>query len=236
VSTSAETKRRILIIDDDEDILDLLQYNLVKEGFAVKALTSSSNAIRRITDFRPDLIILDMMMHPFNGIEVCRMIRDDKSLHDVYVFFLTAKSEHYYQQAAYTVGCDEFVEKIVGLKPLMSKVNTVLKDNYVIRKSFVEVKCGPLQLHRSSDTAYLNGNPIALNKHEFDILFFMVQNEGKVIPLRQIVNSLWGSTTFMDENTALTYVDNVRRKVGGHLIEEKRINLFRFGASRETRS
>ena len=108
-------KKRIVIVDDDEDILDLLQYNFTREGYFVRCLRESSKALDSIKDFHPDLIILDLMMGPYNGIEVCRMIREHQPLHDKYIFFLTAKSDKYYQRAIYDVGADEFIEKIAGL-------------------------------------------------------------------------------------------------------------------------
>jgi two-component system, OmpR family, alkaline phosphatase synthesis response regulator PhoP len=221
-------KRRILIIDDDDDILDLLVYNFTREGYEVRSLSETTQAIEIINEFQPDLVILDLMMYPYNGIEVCRMIRGEKARKDIYVFFLTAKSDHYYKQAVYNVGGDEFIEKIIGLKPLMSKVSTVLKDNYIIRKRLMDIKAGSLQLSRGLAAVYLDGNKIQLNNNEFDILFFLVQNEGKAISLKKIISSLWGSTTFMDEGTALNLLDNVRKKIGKHLIEEKRTNFFRF--------
>jgi two-component system, OmpR family, alkaline phosphatase synthesis response regulator PhoP len=226
METGKAQKRKILIIDDDDDILDLLRYNLSRDGYLVKTLSESSAAKAVVNDFHPDLIILDLMMHPYNGIEVCRMVRAELKLPEPYIFFLTAKSDDYYQSAAFKVGGDEFVEKIIGLKPLMSKVSTVLKENFIIRKSFNIMKTGTLVLNRGAENVSRNGNKIILNKNEFEILFFLAQNEGRTISLRQIVKTLWGSTTFMDENTALRFMDSVRRKVGRDLIEEKRINLF----------
>jgi two-component system, OmpR family, alkaline phosphatase synthesis response regulator PhoP len=119
-------KHRILIVDDDEDILDLLRYNFFKEGYHVKTLADSAEAIAVASQFRPDLVILDLMMSPYNGIDICRMLRKSERLKNVYIFFLTAKSDDYYQHAVFNVGGDEFVEKIVGLKPLLSKVTSVL--------------------------------------------------------------------------------------------------------------
>jgi two-component system, OmpR family, alkaline phosphatase synthesis response regulator PhoP len=230
MKSSSSDKRRILIIDDDEDILELLKYNFSKEGYLVRSLAESTAALKVINEFKPHLIILDLMMSPYNGIEVCRMIRGEASFENVYIFFLTAKSDQYYQHAVFNVGGDEFVEKIIGLKPLMSKVSTVLKENYIIRKRLTEIRTGSLELIRGINTVFLNGKRINLNRQEFEILFFLVQNAGKTISLKQLIKGLWGSTTFMDENSALNLIDNVRRKVGKEIVEERRINLFRVGS------
>jgi two-component system alkaline phosphatase synthesis response regulator PhoP len=224
-------KKKILIVDDDEDILDLLQYNFTREGYSVKCLPESSHALDAIKDFRPDLIILDLMVHPYSGIEVCRMIREQEFLRDKFIFFLTANAEKYSQHTVFNVGADEYIEKIAGLKPLMSKVSTVLKENYIIKKSIHEITLGCLHLKRDDETVFVKGKQIPLNRNEFEILFFLMQNEGKTISLRQLVNSLWGSKTFMDENTALNLVDSVRKKVGKEIIEEKRLNIFRIASA-----
>ena len=136
---------RILIIDDDRDILELLEYNLEKEGFKVKSLDESYYAIKTAKEFGPDLIILDIMMPHPNGIEICRELRGMKRFEETYIFFLTAKSESYYQQAALDTGGDDYIEKIMGLRALTFKVSTVLKRNFVIRKSAVELTIGNLK-------------------------------------------------------------------------------------------
>ena len=213
-----ENHGRILILDDDEDILDLLRYNFLKEGYVVKSISNSINPIKQAKSFKPDLVILDVMMLPYNGIEVCKLFRSDKSLEDIYIFFLTANSDDYYRNAAFNVGGDEFVEKIVGLKPLIAKVTCVLKQKLVIRKRLTLIS-GSLELHRGAEIAYWNGKQLTLHEHEFEILFFLVQNPGRVISLSQIVNSLWGSKTFMDEHAVLNFIKNLRNKLGPGVIE-----------------
>src|SRR5690349_20814109 len=118
---------RILIVDDDRDILELLEYNLEKEGFKVKSIDDSHVAIRVAREYNPDLIILDIMMPHPNGIEICRELRTMRQFENTYIFFLTAKSENYYLQAALDTGGDDYIEKVMGLRSLTFKVSTVLK-------------------------------------------------------------------------------------------------------------
>src|SRR5688572_27533888 len=113
---------KILLVDDDYDILDLLKYNLEKEGYKVKTLHDSTGAVHVAKKFSPDLIILDIMMPHPNGIEICKELRGIKRFEDTYIFFLTAKSESYYQQAALDTGGDDFIEKLIGLRALTNKV------------------------------------------------------------------------------------------------------------------
>ena len=105
---------RVLVVDDDKDILELLEYNLEKEGFTVKTIDESQDAVTVAKDFSPDLIILDIMMPHPNGIEICRELRSMKRFADTYIFFLTAKSENYYHEAALDTGGDDYIEKVIG--------------------------------------------------------------------------------------------------------------------------
>jgi two-component system alkaline phosphatase synthesis response regulator PhoP len=120
---------RILAVDDDADILELLQYNLEMEGFIVKTVSDCKKALTEAIDFLPDLIILDIMMTPLSGIDICKQLRGLATFRYTYIFFLTARSEHYYQDAALDTGGDDFIEKIIGLRALTNKVATVLKGN-----------------------------------------------------------------------------------------------------------
>src|SRR5687768_3265879 len=143
---------RVLIVDDDCDILELLSYNLQREGFKVRSLEDSHEAVKAAQDFGPDLIILDIMMPHPNGIEICRELRSLKRFADTYIFFLTAKSEDYYQHAALDTGGDDYIEKVMGLRALTYKVNTVLKRKFVIRKSIAELRFGNMKICRRSNS------------------------------------------------------------------------------------
>ncbi len=118
---------RVLVVDDDRDILDLLSYNLGKEGFNVKVLDNSSKAISYCIRFKPDLIILDIVMPQINGIEVCKQLRAIPALADTYIFFLSGQSESYYREAAIKTGGDDFADKIIGMRSLIQKVTEILK-------------------------------------------------------------------------------------------------------------
>lgn len=133
---------RVLIVDDDQDILDLIAYNLEKEGFRVRTTTNSEEAISIAQEFLPDLIILDIMMPHPNGIELCKTLRSIPLFQNTVVFFLTAKSEHYYHEAALDTGGDDYLEKIIGLRALTYKVASVLKRNFVIRKRVPVLRVG----------------------------------------------------------------------------------------------
>jgi len=186
---------RILAVDDDPDILELLKYNFEKEGFKVKTIEESSKAVEAAVKFKPDLIILDIMMYPINGIEICKRLRELSLFQDTYIFFLTARSENYYQNAALDTGGYDFIEKIIGLRALANKVITVLRGNYVIRRSARAVVAGDLVIDRRGG-ALLRGEPLQLSKIELELLFFLAQNPKKVISETNLINNIWGSDTY----------------------------------------
>ncbi|HOX82867.1 MAG TPA: response regulator transcription factor [Chryseolinea sp.] len=219
---------RILVVDDDRDILELLEYNLEREGFKVKTLEDSSNAIDVANDFLPDLIILDIMMPHPNGIEVCRALRRMKRFEETYIFFLTAKSESYYQEAALDTGGDDFIEKVIGLRALTYKVSTVLKRRFIIRKSIIELKIGTLQIFRKSNSVRLDNHEITLSKPEFELLFFFAQNPHKVISQENLLGNIWGSEIYLFDHSIEVYIQSLKKKLGLDLIHRTIDNRYRF--------
>ena len=225
---SERKSQRILVVDDDTDILDLLKYNLEKEGFHVKTLSNSHKTLSVAKDFCPDLVILDIMMPHPNGIEVCKELRKQKLFADTYIFFLTAKSESYYQQAALATGGDDFIEKVIGLRALTYKVNSVLKKNFIIRKSVPEINVGSLRLNRQSNTVRYHGNTFQLSKPEFDLLFFFAQNRNRLITSENVINNIWGSEIFLFDTSIDIYIENLRKKMGLPMIQRIDKHHYKF--------
>ena len=180
---------RILVVDDDPDILELLRYNLSRAGFKIKIIENSKQEIAAI-HFKPHLIILYIMMPAPSGIEICKQLRSMPRFKNTYIFFLTARSEHYYQDAAFDTGGDDFIEKIIGLRALTTKVVKGLKENFVIRKSDTSLVSGSLILYRKASLVYLKGIPITFSKPEFE-LFFFAQNPNKIISTERLISSIW---------------------------------------------
>jgi two-component system alkaline phosphatase synthesis response regulator PhoP len=208
----------VLVVDDDHDILELLKYNLEKENFQVKSIEDSAKAIDAVVDFNPELIILDIMMPHVNGIELCRLIRQLPGFKDTYIFFLTARSEFYDQQAAIETGGDDFIEKVVGLRALTNKVISVLKRNFVIRKRDLVIHAGKLYLNRRSGIAKIGTEEIKLSPPEVDLLFFFVQNPGKIITAENLLGNIWGSEIYSVAKSIEVYIENLSKKLGKNWI------------------
>jgi len=219
---------RVMLVDDDPDILDLLAYNLEKDGIKVMALSDSLSAVSAALDFSPDLIILDIMMPHPNGIEICKELRSIKRFEDTYIFFLTAKSEHYYLQAALDTGGDDFIEKVVGLRALTYKVRTVLKRKFVIRKSVPELKIGDISIKRRSNSVSVGDREIVLSKPEFELLFFFAQNPKKAISQESLLRNIWGSETYLFDTSVDVYIHNLKKKLGLKLIRRTPNNNYRL--------
>lgn len=190
---------KILIIDDDKSILMLLAYNLKKEGYKIKTVHDSREGVEVANKFSPDLIILDLMMPHINGIELCRELRKQPQFKSTYIFFLTAKSESYYQEAAFDTGGDDFIEKIMGIRTLTNKVNGVLKRKFVIRKGLKEYKIGNLLLKRKSREVFDGNRELTLSKPEFELIYFFAQNPNKNISNKFVLQNLWETESYQTD-------------------------------------
>lgn len=223
-------KYRVLVIDDDQDILDLLKYVLEKDGFKVRTEIDSKHALKIASRFHPHLIILDIMMDELNGIDLCREFRNLPEFKDTYIFFLTANSERDVQEIAIQTGGDDLIEKVFGLRELSVKIKAVLLDKWKIHKykSFIHV--GELQIDRKSGEVYNGTQRVILSKPEFDLLYFFAQNPRKQIHSKQLLENLWGSHFFSIAQSLNSYLANLSKKLGNRLTEiEKDTYVLRPG-------
>ena len=228
VNEIENSKHKILIIDDDKDIIELLEYNLMKEGYDVLSVDKSTESIMVANIFQPDLIILDIMMPKINGIEVCRQLRENPNFNNTYIFFLTAKSDRQLQQEALATGGDDFIQKITGLRALSHKIKTVLKKKLVIRKCIKEIELGDLRISRSNRSVSYKGKEIVLSEAEFEIMYFFAQNPRKVITKDSLLNNIWGQDVYLLTKTLDTYLSNVADKFGTELIKQVKEGRYKL--------
>jgi two-component system alkaline phosphatase synthesis response regulator PhoP len=219
---------RVLVVDDDRDILQLLKYNLEKEGLAVKVLQESKHTVKVARKFIPDLIILDIMMPEPNGMRVCQELRTIHAFQHAYIFFLTATSGEAMQQTAFDSGGDDFIEKFTGLRALIYKVNSVLSKKYTIRKGVSEINAGSLTIVRKNRCVFFRGVRVSLTEGEFDLLFFFAQNPDKTITSETLIQNIWGSKIFLLQSSVELYIRNLRNKISPDIIWIKNKNEFVF--------
>jgi two-component system, OmpR family, alkaline phosphatase synthesis response regulator PhoP len=224
-----QTEKRILLVDDDQDILDLLKYNLEKGGFHVRAISKSEKAIGSAEKFLPHLVILDLMMPEVDGLKICQQFRSHPLLSDVYIFFLTAKSGSDFQDIVLSRGADDYIEKMMGIRSLMSKVDCVLNKRLMIRKRANEIRFGNLEMNRETYRVALGKSIIDLNITEFEILYFFVQNPGKNISVDTIIESLSNTEIYLIEATTRLYINNIQKKVGANIVKSSGKFGFRLG-------
>ena len=219
---------RILLVDDDEDIRDLLKYIFKKEGFQVKAVSKIKKAITAAQRFRPQLIILDILMPDGNGIELCREMRSRMCFKDTSIFFLSAHADNKCKDAAFATGADDFIEKLSGLRALTNKVNAVLKNKFTIKKGIPTLSSNGLVLDKRLEiVSYRNRNMI-LSEPEFEILFFLMQNANKVVSRKTLINIIWGSEIFVLGSSVENYIESLHRKIGREFIETVSSGQYRF--------
>lgn len=209
-------KHRILLVDDEKDIIEFLKYNLEQEGFEVFAAYNGEEAIRSITK-KPDLIILDVMMPKINGFEVCRKIKQMNGMENVPVIFLTAKSTEKDEIYGLEIGADDYIRKPISPKKLIARVKSNLRKSdgsSDARQFSSKINIGPLQIDRSNYSVKLNKEEIFLPRKEFEILYYLANQPGKVFPREVILRDVWGTDIYVVERTVDVHIRKIREKFG----------------------
>jgi len=211
---------RVLVVDDDADIVELLVYNLEKEGYMVASAPDGKKAIEIAKEFLPDLVILDIMMPFFDGIEVGRMIRAMPELKNTYILYLTARSEEYSEVAAFELGADDYINKPIKPRALMSRINAFFRRESQKTDIGDTLEIAGLSINRLNYTVTkANGNVIVLPKKEFELLSFLAQYPNKVFSRDEILQKIWGADVFVVERTIDVHIRKVREKVGETFIK-----------------
>jgi len=209
--------QKILIVDDESDILELLEYNLSKEGYTVETANNGIKGVKIAKTFLPDLIILDIMMPDQDGVETCRQLRKLPELVNTFVIFLTARSEEYSEVAAFEMGADDYITKPIKPRALMSRINALFRRES--KKSNANlILMNDLEIDRSSYTIKRNGVKIQLPKKEFELLYFLAQNPGKVFSRDDLLYNIWGTEVYVLSRTVDVHIRKIREKIGDNII------------------
>jgi two-component system alkaline phosphatase synthesis response regulator PhoP len=211
---SSKPAHKVLVVDDEEPILELLKYNLEKQGFDVRTATDGQVAVDVAKKFHPDLVLLDIMMPKVDGVEACRQLRAMPELVNTYIVFLTARAEEYSEVAAFDVGADDYILKPIKPRALMSRITALFRRDNAKKNTSNQIKAGNLLIDRTSYTVRLNGKEISLPKKEFELLFFLAQNPNKVFTRDDLLQNIWGADVYVLSRTVDVHIRKVREKIG----------------------
>ena len=208
-------KTKILLVDNENDIVEFLQYNLEKEGFDVIPAYDGMEALEKINQ-KPDLIILDIMMPKLDGFEVYKKIRENEVHKDIPIIFLTAKSGEIDEIKGLELGASDYIQKPISPKKLIARVKSNLrKGNFAVKKNHpVTITIGPLSIDKEKYTVYLNKKQLVYPRKEFEILYFLANNPGRVFSRDVLLKEVWGPDIYVVDRTVDVHIRKIREKLG----------------------
>jgi two-component system alkaline phosphatase synthesis response regulator PhoP len=209
--------QKILLVDDEPDILEFLSYNLKKEGYQVFTAGTGEEGIALATKEQPHLVLLDVMMPGIDGIEVCRDLRASTGMDNVVIAFLTARSEDYSHIAGFEAGADDYINKPIKPRVLLSRIKALLRRNGDDSSS-TAVDVGKLRIDRESYLVYKEGAEISLPRKEFELLSLLASKPGKVFARDEILTRVWGDEVVVGDRTIDVHIRKLREKLGEEFI------------------
>jgi len=205
---------KILLVDDEPDILEIVSYNLVQEGFEIFTASNGKEAIFKAIKEVPDLIIMDVMMPEMDGMEACENIRRIPALNHVIITFLTARSEDYSQVAGFDAGADDYITKPIKPKLLVSKVKALLRRINDQDKNSETINIHGIEINREEYKIIKDGVVIALPRKEFELFYLLASKPGKVFKREEILEKVWGSDVIVGGRTIDVHIRKLREKIG----------------------
>jgi two-component system alkaline phosphatase synthesis response regulator PhoP len=213
-----ETARKILVVDDESDILDFITYNLKKEGYLVATAYNGAQAIEVSKSFKPDLILLDVMMPVMDGIETCSHLKSLPEFAKTFIVFLTARSEEYSEIAGFQAGADDYIAKPIKPKILITRINAILRRKEKEDTATTKLIVGDITIDRDSFLVYRGTEKIQLARKEFELLFLLASKPGKVFTRDYILEKVWGDEVLVVDRTIDVHIRKIREKLGDDYI------------------
>lgn len=225
-----ESKARILIVEDEPDIVEFLEYNLEKEGYQLEKAYDGEQGYERAINFKPDLILMDIMMPKMDGIELCEKLRSEEDFKNTIIAFLTARSETFTQISALDTGGDDFINKPIKPNVLKSRVRALLRRHPKFSKQTGKqvLNFGDLIIDLDSFTIEIDDNKVPLAKKEFELLALLTSKPGKVFKRAEILQKVWGNEVIVGDRTIDVHVRKLREKIGNHYIQTMKGVGYKF--------
>ena len=215
------SSKKILLVDDESDILDFISYNLISAGYTVKVAINGEEGISIANEYEPDLILLDMMMPEMDGIETCEKIRESEKLKGILIAFLTARGEDYSQIAGFEAGADDYIQKPIKPKVLVSRVKALLKRGRISKEDASEsiIKSGRIEINTKRHTVLFDGNEVVLPRKEFKLLSLLCSDPGVLHTREEIMEKVWGAEVIVGDRTIDVHIRKLREKLDENLIK-----------------
>ena len=210
---------KILLVDDEPDILEIVRFNLDKEGYQIEMASNGLEALKVAKKFLPHLIILDIMMPNLDGIETCELMRQDDRFQETIVMFLTARGEYYSYVAAFDAGADDYVTKPVKPKVLVSKVKGLLRRLKKKEATSSLLEFETLKIDREAYKVSFEGKDLSMPRKEFELLYLLASKPGKVFKREKIMDDVWGSEVVVGDRTIDVHIRKLREKIGDHFFK-----------------
>ncbi len=212
---------KILLVDDDPDILELLEYNFKNEGFETYLAGDGIKAIEKAQKILPDIIVLDIMMPILDGIATATRLRQIEPLKNTIIIFLTARDEEYTELAAFNSGANDFIVKPIKIKPLISRVNAHLNriKTIITPKNEEKLKVGEIEINRKNHSVTIEGVSMNFPKKEFELLFFLIENPERVFSRSELLSKIWGDDITVIDRTVDVHIRKIREKIGENYIK-----------------
>ena len=224
------SKQQILVVDDDEDILGFVSYNLSAAGYQAITASNGQDALALAQKLKPELILLDLMMPGMDGIEICTELRSSKGHYQPLIVFLTARAEDYSQVAALESGADDYIVKPIRPRLLITKIESILRRRSVGFSEEMEMDTGKFILDRGSHQIIQNGEAIELPRKEFDLLSLLISRPGYVFTREQIMDTVWGNETVVGDRTIDVHIRKISEKIGDDCIKTVKGVGYKFVA------
>ncbi len=204
--------KKVLIVDDEPDILEIVSYNLIKEGYDIQTAKNGIEALEKVSTFKPDLVLLDIMMPKMTGVEVCQVLRSKPEYNDMLIIFLTALSDEASQIKGLETGADDYVSKPISPKVLVSRVNAVFRR--LQKEDGKIIRLGNMVIDPVKFLVILNGTEIILAKKEFELLYLLAAKPGRVFLRNEILSQVWGAEVIVGDRTIDVHIRKIRQKLG----------------------
>lgn len=219
---------KILIVDDDPEIIEILNYNLINSGFITKSASNGLEAIKKAKKFVPDIILLDVMMPEMDGIEACIKIREIKTLTNTRIIFLSARGEDFTQIAAFDAGADDYISKPVKPKILLKKISSIARRLDRNKNTSGILDLGEIIIDRESYLVTINKVEKNLPRKEFELLYLLATKPGKLFTREEIMLKVWGTEIFVGDRTIDVHIRKLRKKIGEKYIKTTKGVGYKF--------